>query len=211
MASLTTRVMRRSKRLGTPIIGRRRWSLLNPTTLNVYRKRAFTHPHLLLPDKPSDTLVFHISVTRPDGSMESNMRTLHQIGMQRFGSGVSYNVAIRMKDGLVGLGQSLGTKGTHTVNWAKKPGYSFDQNAVAVAIVFVGMPGEILSNKAIQSAKNVIAAMILEHALTEHFDPQPHSFFVEGTKYAKDCPTDAVRDLIDDMVVGGQRLAFANQ
>jgi hypothetical protein len=57
-----------------------------------------------------------------------------RIGMERFGSGVSYNFLVHMQTGEVAVGQPLDAKGTHTLNEKRVPGYSYDQNLVARAI-----------------------------------------------------------------------------
>jgi hypothetical protein len=117
------------------------------------------------------------------------MRFLHSIGMERFGSGVSYNIGIDMLTGEAALGQSLDAAGTHTLNEKNIPGYSFNQNYVSFAIAFIGMPGAFMSKRAIQTAGKIIQAMIDEGVLTPGFDFNPHNMVA-----AKSCPTPAVED-----------------
>lgn len=187
---LQYRVTRYMRKRGVPVYTRRAWAL--PEQRGIYRARRKVRPHLLLPKKPADTLVWHISVTRDDGPDKTDfiadMRELHRIGMERFGSGVSYNFGIDMTTGEVGIGQSLHTAGTHTVNDKELAGFSHNQNAVAIGVVFIGMPGQHLSAAAQYSAVSLVAALVAEGALTEHFDNMPHSAFA-----FKDCPTDNVR------------------
>lgn len=183
MATITTRVVRNARRRGVKVIGRTGWG----NTSLVYATRRRTRPHKRM---PSDTLWQHITVTNRKG-IRYDMRTLHKIGMERFGSGVSYNFAIDMKTGEVGVGQALDAKGTHTVNNKNIPNYSYDQNFVAHAFAFIGMPGDEPSEAAIQAAANLFAAMIDEGALTADPDYNPHSMVAY-----KDCPTDAAREVM---------------
>lgn len=180
MPTITQRVNRNAKRRGVRVIGRKGW--LN--TSRVYQTRRKTRPHM---PPPSDTVWQHITVTRRT-KIRPDMRLLHKIGMERFQSGVSYNVAIDMVTGELGVGQALDASGTHTVMNKKVEGYTYNQNRVAFGIAFIGMPGDKLSSKAIHSAAKYIAALIDEGALNEGFDYNPHSMAA-----FKDCPTDAVR------------------
>jgi hypothetical protein len=154
---------------------------------------------------PSDTLVHHITVTRDDGptplDFKNDMLELERIGYDRFGSGISYNVAIDMSTGEVGVGMPLDAKGTHTINNKKVPGFSFDQNLVALAICSVGMPGEQLTEKSKTAIAKVIATLMDIGALTSGCDYVPHSMFAY-----KDCPTDAVRDHMEEIYKEAVRL-----
>jgi hypothetical protein len=115
------------------------------------------------------------------------MRTVEDIGYTRFGTGVSYNLCIDMVTGEVGIGQSLDAKGAHTLNDKNIPNFSFDQNYVALAFSFIGMPGDTLSDKAVEKTARCIAALIDTGALTVGFD------YMEHAKFAyKSCPTPAV-------------------
>lgn len=185
MASITTRVIRNARKRGCKVYTRKAWLCPN---LAVYQWRRRFRKHKPM---PSDTLWQHITVTRRS-NMRADMRTLHRIGMERFGSGVSYNFAVDMLTGEIGLGQSLDAKGTHTVNDKGIPGYSHDQNLVSHAIAFVGMPGAKVTEKAIQSISRLVAALIDEGALTVGHDYNPHSMVA-----FKDCPTHNVRKVME--------------
>lgn len=180
-ASLTKRVVRNARKKGVKVIGRKGWGNVS----RVYQTRRRTRPHK---PGPAGTLWQHISVTNRKG-IRYDMRTLHKIGMERFGSGVSYNFGIDIVTGEVGVGQALDAKGTHTVNNKNIPGYSYDQNFVAHALVYIGMPGQKPSDRAKLAAAKLIAAMIEEGALHETFDYNPHSMVAY-----KDCPTGPMRD-----------------
>lgn len=186
MATITQRVVKRARRKGVTVVSRRGWKNISP----VYEWRRRFRKHK---PNPADTLWCHISVTHRE-EIRKAMRTLHKIGMERFGSGVSYNFGIDMVTGEVGLGQALDAKGTHTVNDKKIPGYSHDQNYVSHAICFIGMPGDKPTPRAIAAAGLLVQAMIEEGALTSGFDFNPHSMAA-----FKDCPTDNVRAVMPDI------------
>lgn len=182
MATITQRVVRNARKRGVKLYTRRQWRSLHP---QVYAWRRIFRK---VKNGPADTVVQHITVTRRS-DIKSDMRVLEKIGMERFGSGVSYNFCVDMVTGEVGLGQSLDAKGTHTLNDKGVPGYSFDQNYVARAIAVIGMPGDKLSRQAEWSIIALLAAMVEEGAVTEGFDYDPHSKFAY-----KDCPCSTTRD-----------------
>ena len=186
--TLQARVERNIRRRGVTLYNRKQWGSVQRS---LYLKRILVKP---VDRATADTCVFHITVTHDVDDVKVAMLVLEEIGMDRFQSGVSYNWAISMRTGEVGVGQPLLAKGTHTVNLKAVPGYSYDQNAVARAIAFIGMPGDKLSPKAKESAAHVLAAMMDEKALTRAPDLVPHSLFA-----AKDCPTDAVRMFMPDI------------
>lgn len=183
MATLTQRVVRRArKRYGVTVLDHNAWG---SEAQGVYALRRRLRPVRV---KRADTLVQHITVTRPSGNFREDARTVERIGLERFGSGVSYNFLVDMKTGVVAVGQPLDAKGTHTVNDRRRDGFSYDQNHAARAIAVVGMPGTPLSAKAERAIEGLIAAMVDRKALTKGFDYLPHSFFAW-----KDCPCDATR------------------
>lgn len=186
MATITTRVIRNARRHGVTVYTRRQCRIFSP----VYQWRRRFRRHAPM---PSDTCWQHISVTNP-ARIKRDARILHRIGMERFGSGISYNFAVDMSDGKVALGQSLDAKGTHTINDKRISGYSYDQNLVSHAIVVVGMPGTQLSRAAERSIVKLLAAMVDEGALTKGFDYNPHSMVA-----AKDCPCNETRNRMDEI------------
>jgi hypothetical protein len=190
--SATTKFSREARRLGVTVLNRSDWGAKHQ---DVYAWRRDNKPHRIIPKGPVDTLWGHISVTFDDGVLtgdfKADMREIERIGYERFKSGFSYNLGIDFKTGMVGIGQPFDAKGTHTVNDKNVPNYSYDQNAVSLAIAFIGMPGNKVSKKSEDSLVNVIVALILSGNLTEHFDFNPHSMVA-----FKDCPTDAVRSIM---------------
>jgi len=163
--------------------------------VDVYRRRLDTHRHALLPSKPVDTIWHHITVTFDHGPLsgdfKADLRTVEGIGFQRFGSGISYNILVDANSPFprVALGQFLEAKGTHTVNDKDVPGFSHDQNAVALGIAWIGMPGDALNAAAVEAIVQAEAALIEVGACTTTYDCVPHSLVA-----AKDCPTDELRD-----------------
>lgn len=185
MASITTRVVRNARRRGVKIRHRKYLGI----AFSVYQWRRKFRKHKLCPKHPADTLWCHISVTHDKPTIKQDAWDLHTIGNERFGSGMSYNFAIDMGDGEIAVGQALDAAGTHTLNEKDIPNYSFNQNYVSHAIVFIGMPGRVPSAAAIESAGKLMAAMVEERALTRHFDFNPH-FMVAF----KECPTKQVAE-----------------
>ena len=189
MPTITQRVHRRAEKRGLEILTRQEWGTKHA---QVYADRRTSRPHSLLPDKPADTLWQHITVTFDTGTLrgdfKEDMQTLERIGMERFGSGFSYNFGVDHRSGMVGIGQSLDAKGTHTINDKGISGYSLDQNAVSLAVAWIGMPGMKPTDKAIRSLGLLVACLIDEGALTRGHDYNPHSMVAW-----KDCPTDAGR------------------
>jgi len=176
------------------VLTRRQWGSKYAATYRARRKltKAGQWPGFIL---VVDTVAQHITVTFDSGELTGDfkidMQTIERIGQQRFNSGVSYNFVIDMKTGMVGVGQPLDSKGTHTVNDFGKKGYSHDQNLKARAIAFMGMPGDKVYPAAEKALVNLLVAMWECGYITKDFDYQPHSFFT-----AKDCPTSAVREIM---------------
>jgi len=202
MATITTRVVRRAQQRGVTVLTRRQWGSRHPA---VYAwRRRFKRAK-----QPADTVVQHITVTfdsgRLVGDFKTDMRTIERIGYERFRSGFSYNFAVDMTTGMVGIGMPLDAKGTHTVNDKNVRGYSHDQNYAARAIAVLGMPGNQLSDKAAESIAQLLAAMVEQGAITEGFDYVPHSMFAW-----KDCPCDPTRDRMPEIRRRVRRLLSAD-
>ena len=189
VSTLTNDVVQRAKTAyNVPILTRKEWG---STMSGTYEYRRKNNPVKVL---KADTLVHHITVTRPSGDFKNDMRLIEQIGWVRFKSGFSYNFGQDMTTGVIGVGQPLDAKGTHTINNKDVPGFSYDQNAVARAIAGIGMPETGFSKQAMESCAGLMAAMMDVGALTEGFDYLPHSFFAY-----KDCPCDPIRNKMHEM------------
>lgn len=180
------------RRRGVEVLTHDQWGSIRRST---YAARLDSRPHALLPGRPVDTLWNHITVTFDDGVLvgdfAADMREVERIGYDRFGSGVSYNILVdaNAPRPRVAIGQFLEAKGTHTVNDKGVAGYSHDQNAVALAVAWVGVPGDRLNEHAETALVEVRAALIEIDALTPDYDDVPHSLVA-----AKDCPTDELRN-----------------
>lgn len=188
--SLTRRIVRRARKAGLEVYTRKEWG---SQYYDVYSRRVNTHSHKLLPGKPSDTCVFHISVTNRTGFSTRNffmdMRTVERIGYERFKSGISYNVGWCPRTGKIALGMPFAAKGTHTVNDKNVSGFSRDQNAVAIAVCMIGPVGIKPTKRALRRLRRFLAVCKAEGALTMGADFVPHSLFAY-----KDCPTDPLRN-----------------
>lgn len=171
------------RRRGYKVYTRRQWGS-KWKTLYAYRRR--NKPVAI---DPADTVVQHITVTHPGGDFKADVRDVEQIGVDRFGSGVSYNYLVNMATGEIAEGQPLDAKGTHTINDKGVPDYSYDQNHAARAIAVVGMPDTPLTIHAETAIIILLRALVRYRAITPDFDYKPHSFFT-----AKDCPCDNTRD-----------------
>lgn len=182
MTTITSRVVANLRGRGVKVYTRKQWG---STEGDVYAWRRANKPA----HQPADTVVQHITVTQPSGDFKADCRTIERIGMERFGSGVSYNWLVDMTTGAVAVGQPLDAKGTHTINDKDVDGYSYDQNLVARAIAVVGMPDTDLSVRAGEAIAHLLAAMMDEGAVTRGHDYVPHSLFAY-----KDCPCDSTRD-----------------
>lgn len=205
MATITQKFMRQARAYDVRVLGRGRrgWGSAHPWS---YGKRRFTHRHFLLPKRPAGTLWFHITVTHDDGPKRldfiEDMRETERIGDARFNSGFSYNLGWDLKTGMVGVGQALDAKGTHTVMNKTVKGYSYDQNGVALAIAGIGYPGDLPTDEAITELVKVIGSLILVRALTADFDFNPHRMAAY-----KDCPTQALVDIMHKVEVRAKRMA----
>lgn len=70
---------------------------------------------------PASQLFLHVTVTRPESysSNDAHARKVEEIGINRFGIGISYNALI-MPGGLLYEGQPIRRRGAHTVNDYKR-------------------------------------------------------------------------------------------
>lgn len=198
--TITQRVVERARSAyGVQVYTHSQWG---SRARGVYATRRRTRPVARL---KADTLVQHITVTLDTGPLSGDFfrdcQTVERIGLERFGSGVSYNWLVDMKTGSVAAGQPLDAKGTHTINDKNVAGYSYDQNQVARAIAVIGMENTPLSDEAAHAISGIIAAMMDEEALTENPDYKPHSFFAW-----KDCPCDSTRNHMGAILDGAKNL-----
>ncbi len=197
MTTITQQVVEAARKRGLTVLTHEEWgSKLRP--LYADRRRKTKNGYWGRFRQQADTVVSHITVTFDDGKLvgdfKRDMLEVERIGYERFGSGVSYNFCVDMATGMVGVGQPLDSKGTHTVNDKGVPGFSKDQNLVARAVAGLGMPGDKFSKDAERAYVKLLKAMRECGAITPGFDLVPHSLFA-----FKDCPTDAIRDRLPDI------------
>lgn len=194
MTTPTQRVVLEARRRGVPFLTHSQWGS-KQTALYTTRRRLTHEGHWPGFVNKVDTVVLHITVTHDSGVLTGDFKKdcqiVEQIGVDRFGTGMSYNVLVDMQSGMAAVGQPFDSKGAHTVNDKNVKGYSHDQNLVARAIAFVGMPGDKLSTAAIETVVDILMAMWVEGQLTDDPDILPHSHFA-----FKDCPTQVVRNAI---------------
>jgi hypothetical protein len=197
--NLQRRVIKNARRRGVVIKTRAQWGSQYP---KVYKARLSTRRVLVV---RADTFVSHITVTRDDGLLTGDffedMREVERIGYERFKTGFSYNWGIDHITGMVGVGMPLMAAGSHTINDKGIPGFSENQNYVARAAAWIGMPGMKPSMRACEAFAQLLAAHMDEGALTTEFDFLPHSFFA-----VKDCPTQAGRDVMPRIYKRAQRV-----
>lgn len=204
--SITTRWARRARRrYGVRVLSHKAWGSRHRA---VYAWRRRNKPHHVLPGRPVDTLWQHVTVTHDTGTFigdfREDMQLVERIGMERFGSGVSYNVVWDMERGWAAIGQPFDAKGTHTVMEKLRPGFSYDQNAVALAFAVLGVCGDMLSARAREAISRGIAAAMDVGAVTPDPDYLPHS----AAAY-KDCPCDETRDAMGQLLRRAKRLHAA--
>lgn len=188
-------VIARLRAAGYRVRTRRQWG---SKCAGVYAERLRSKPV----DLPVSYIFAHITVTSVNG--DEGARLIEQIGMERFGSGVSYNWMVDHETHTIYEGQPLHAKGTHTVNDKNVAGYPYNLNYAGHAVAFMAMPGDKFCAKCEELFAAIQAAERLEDTLRETAAYLPHSKFAW-----KDCPTDAVRNalprinkLADEMVNG---------
>lgn len=185
------------RRRGVEVLEHADWG---STHVGLYVDRLTTRPHGLLPGTPVDTLWNHITVTEDDGTLigdfKADCREVERIGFQRFGTGVSYNFLVdaNATKPRIAIGAFLEAKGSHTQNDKGIAGFSNDQNLVALAVAWVGVPGNKLNAHALTAMVQLRGALIEVGALTTTYDDVPHSLVA-----AKECPTGELRDRLPEL------------
>jgi hypothetical protein len=174
-----------------PVLSHKQWDAKYE---GVYLTRREIRPA----HQPADTVVQHITVTFDRGPLRGDfvedMQLIERIGWERFQTGISYNWVIDMTTGWIAQGAYLDAQGSHTVNDKGVHGFSYNQNRMARAIAYMGMPKDKLSKLAVESAADVLTAMYRGGAITRTPDYLPHSHFAY-----KDCPCDPARAKMDEV------------
>lgn len=152
---------------------------------NIYAYRLRTKPvHL-----PVRAMFAHITVTSVNG--DAGARQVEQIGVDRFGSGVSYNWLVDHETHTIYEGQPLRAKGTHTINDKNVAGFPYNLNYYGHAVAFMAMPGDEFCGKCEELFAAIQAAERIEGYVVNSVGYLPHSKFA-----FKDCPTDPVRNAL---------------
>lgn len=181
-------VIRRLRAGGYKVRTREQWG---STEAETYAYRLRTKPV----DFPVSHMFAHITVTKKNGN--EGAREVEQIGMERFGSGVSYQWLVDHETHTIFEGQPLAAKGTHTVNDKRVPGFPMPPescNYVGHAVAFMAVPGDEFCDECAEMFAAIMAAEKIEDVLRDDARYHPHSKFA-----AKDCPTDAVRDQLPEI------------
>lgn len=178
-------VIRRLRGEGYEVRTRKQWGSAHA---DVYAYRLRTKPV----DFPVDHMFAHITVTSQNG--DEGARQVEDIGMDRFGSGVSYQWLVDHETHAIYEGQPLAAKGTHTVNDKKVPGFPVPPeslNYVGHAVAFMGVPGDEFCGECAELFAAIMAASKIEGVVREEARYLPHSMFA-----AKECPTEAIREML---------------
>lgn len=182
MSTPNERVIARLRELGFDVVTRKEWGTVHESLYQSRRKTKTV-------DLPVRYAFQHITVTRNTSNFAADMRTLERIGYERFQSGISYNWAVDPDTGVIGEGQPLDAKGTHTVNDKGVAGYPENLNYYGHAIACIGMPGLQPSQKFELACVAILRASWDEDVMRDECEYLPHSKFAN-----KDCPTQPIRN-----------------
>lgn len=193
---MSNAVIHRLRRAGYTVKKRHQWGSKHG---DIYGYRLAHKPvHF-----PVRYMFAHITVTSVDG--DAGAREVEEIGVERFGSGMSYNWLVDHETHTIYEGQPLAAKGAHTINDKNVAGFPENLNYYGHAVAFMAMPGDKFCDECEELYAAIQAAERLENVAVDVVGYLPHSKFAW-----KDCPTDAVRnalprinELADQMVRDG--------
>lgn len=177
-------VIKELRDMGFTVLTRAQWGTRHE---GIYQTRRRTRTFV----GPADHFFAHITVTRPSSSFAADVRVIEDIGVDRFGTGCSYNWMVDADTGAIAQGQPLDAAGAHTLNDKGVPGFPSNLNYWGHAIAWIGMPTTPISGRAIEAYAAIIAAEKKHGAAKDDARLYPHSKFAW-----KDCPCDQVRDQI---------------
>lgn len=136
----------------------------------------------------------HITVTHSHG--DQGMRDIEQIGVDRFGTGVSYNWVVDHKtDHTIYIGQPLAAKGAHTVNNKNVAGFPYNLNYFGHAVAYMGDVTDPVCDDCVDTIAAIFAAEQIEGPMRSGAGIYPHRKFA-----AKSCPGDKLNARMDDIV-----------
>lgn len=181
-----TDTIQRLRRGGYKIRTKEQWG---SKQLPLYGWRLRTKPV----DFPVDYGFVHISVTHTHG--DEGMRDIEEIGVDRFGTGVSYNWVIDHKtDHTIYIGQPLAAKGAHTVNDKNVKGFPNNLNYFGHAVAFMGDVNDTVCDECVDTIAAIFASEKLEGVMRIGDNIYPHRKFA-----AKSCPGDKLYDRMRDI------------
>lgn len=148
-----------------------------------------------LRNKPVDVPVrygfLHITVTNKHG--DEGARLVEEIGMERFGTGCSYNWMVDHVTHTIYQGQFLEAKGAHTLNEKGVQGFPYNLNYWGHAVAIMGDVEDPVCDKCVELIAAIFAAEQLQNVMVKGAHIYPHRTFA-----AKSCPGDkAVARLTD--------------
>lgn len=175
-------VMWRLRRAGVEVYNRKQWGTVRE---GAYVKRRKTHP---MPSGPADYHFLHITVTPDTDTVlegKYGARKVESYGLSTPPM-VSYQ-DLTTNEGKYFQGQDYGTKGTHTVNDKRIPGFGTDKdlNLRGYALAIMQNVNDEVSDIQVEVIARVFAARELSGWVKKGAPVYPHRKFA-----AKACPGD---------------------
>jgi len=186
--STEDRVIRTLRNAGFTVLTRKQWG---SKFLAGYQTRRVTRRFV----GPADYAFAHISVTVAGNDPKAAARTIEQIGLERFGTGWSYNWGLHLPSKTILVGQPMDAAGAHTLNDKNVAGFPENLNYWGHAIAWIGNVGDQWTQWAENAAAAILAAERRHGAMKRPQQMFPHSKFAW-----KDCPTDPYRNAIPRIV-----------
>lgn len=157
-----------------------------------YARRRSTHP---MPPGPADFHYLHITVTRDTDLVREGKAGARQVEGYGYSTPpmVSYQDLVT-NEGRYFQGQDYGTKGTHTVNDKKVPGFPRDLNLVGYACALMQNVGDEVTDVQVDVVARVFAARELAGLVKRGAPIYPHRKFA-----AKACPGDKAVARLDEI------------
>jgi len=157
-----------------------------------YARRRVTHP---MPPGPADFHFLHITVTDDTDLPADGKDAARKV--ESFGLStppmVSYQDLVT-NEGRYFQGQDYGTKGTHTVNDKKVPGFPLDLNLHGYAVAIMQNVGDQVTDEQVDVVAMVFAARELAGLVKRGAPIYPHRKFAN-----KSCPGDRAVARLDEI------------
>lgn len=184
-------VIRQLREAGVEVYTRRQWGS-EQQKAGAYARRRQTHPMFV---KQARYGFLHITVTSDTDTVREGADGMRQIETYGYSDPpmVSYQWCTT-NEGKVFQGQSLGVKGTHTVNDKNVPGYPDDLNGYGYAVALLQNVGDPVTDVQVTVTAMVFAAMKIDGKMERGAPILPHRMFA-----AKACPGDLAMARLDDI------------